>query len=101
MKSLETIAADLAEYIAARQNFLKKAADGSQALSMNAVQHREAARLLISAERIMRVLDNTTLTPGAEVDLVGVLDSFYVGLAHLAMAYDVRWVIQGKNDGKD
>lgn len=99
MKSLESICADLAEYIAARQKFLKRAADTTRGTAMNTAQHLEVARLLINAERFIRVLDRAAPADDLEADLVGAMDAFYTGLAHLGMAFDVRWVVAEKPNG--
>lgn len=100
MKSLETIAADLAEYIDARQRFLTAESAQQSPLKMNEAQHLEVARLLLNPERLIRILDlnAASMMKSETADLVGVLDAVYTALAHLGVAYQVRWAIPEKVD---
>lgn len=106
MKSLETIAADLAEYIESRQQFLSAAPKDSP-VAMNTAQHLEVVRLMLRPARLVQMLDDNKqrAEPDTEVDLVGELERFYTALAHLGVVYGVHWRVQvrpqpeGGNDG--
>ncbi len=92
---MQQIAASLAEFIDARVKYLKASEKSNPALAMKPAQHVEVARLLMTADRYARIFDTATWTPetGDTADLVGALDAFYTGLAHLAMAYPIQWGI--------
>lgn len=91
---IQDVATGLLQFIDERQQFLTAAHKGA-AFAMTPAQHLEVAQLLLNPERLIRVLDLNRESPQPEsaIDLVGTLDAFYVGLAHLGAAYGVRWTV--------
>ena len=91
--TMPQIAASLAEFIDARVKYLRASEKSNPALAMKPAQHVEVARLLMTADRYARMFDTVAPETGETADLVGALDAFYTGLAHLAMAYPIQWGI--------
>lgn len=84
MRTLEILAGDLAEYVESRRRFVDGKPKGFPA-ALTAPQHMEIARMYLSSGQMMNAIQ------GSEGDLVRALESFYTGLAHLAVALNVTW----------